>query len=237
MRLFCWSVTHIYCEMNLNIMNSENYITYQRFNFKIKALELGEVLNEYKIQYILEDNSPLNIDSITGLSSHNQDFRIKLLKQDFLKADQILTQINLNEIDNVENDYYLFSFTDEELIEILSKRDEWGLFDYLLAQKILKQRGKEINIELVNVLKTNRLKELSQPEDNAKTWIMSGYFLGFLSGFVGFTIGFHLNTYQKALPNGDLIYIFSKRVRNHGRNIMIISSIVFAFGLLIGFVE
>jgi hypothetical protein len=218
-------------------MNPENFITYQRFNFKEKALELGEILNEYNIQYILEDNSPINVDTFAGLSSHNQDFRIKLLKQDFLKVDEILTQLHLNEIYNVEDDYYLFSFSDEELIEIITKRDEWGLFDYLLAQKILKDRGKEINIELVNVLKNNRFKELSQPDDNAKTWLFAGYLFSVVGGLMGIVIGYHLKTYKKALPNGDLMYIFSERVRNHGRNIMVISSVMLAFVTLLKTIE
>lgn len=217
-------------------MNPENFITYQRFNFKEKALELGEILTEKNIPYILEDNS-INFDLNFGSSSHNQDFRIKLLKQDFFKVDEILTQLYLNEIDNVDSDYYLFSFSDEELIEIISKRDEWGLFDYLLAQKILKQRGKEINIEVVNVLKNNRLKELAQPDDNAKSWLFAGYLFSFLGGLMGIAIGYHLKTYKKALPNGDLMYIFSERVRNHGRNIMIIGSVMVAFVTLLKTIE
>jgi hypothetical protein len=34
----------------------------------------------------------------------------------------------------VDKDYYLFAFSDSELIELIRKQDEWGSFDIELAK-------------------------------------------------------------------------------------------------------
>ena len=48
------------------------------------------------------------------------------------------------EIEVIDDDYYLLSFSDDELIDVVSKSDEWNKFDVSLAKKLLKERGNEI---------------------------------------------------------------------------------------------
>ena len=143
----------------------------------------------------------------------------------------MLQQISLSQIDSVDKDYYLFNFTDLELMEVITKRDEWGHLDFILAQKILKERGKEIKPEVVELLKKQRLEELAKPEENQKAWIYAGYITAVLGGFLGIFIGWHLSTYKKTLPNGDRVYGHSQSDRKHGNRILIIGVICFFVGL------
>jgi hypothetical protein len=46
----------------------------------------------------------------------------------------------------------------------------------MLAQKILRDRGKEIKPEVAELLKTQRKKDLAQPDVIHKYWIYTGYF-------------------------------------------------------------
>ena len=65
---------------------------------------------------------------------------------------------------SVEPGYYLLSFTDKELLEILSKPDEWGHFDYVLARALLAERGLEIPDETIGQMKQQRLLQLAREE-------------------------------------------------------------------------
>lgn len=213
-------------------MTTEEFLTFQKFNEHEAASELGTLLNENGIEYLLEDCSA-SFDPSFSNSALGKDFRIKLKKQDFEKADNLLQSISLKQFDSVDKGYYLFDFTDSELMEIITKRDEWGQFDFLFAQKLLKDRGKEIKPEVVELLKKQRIEELAKPEENQKAWIYAGYITAFLSGFLGFFIGWHLSSHKKTLPNGDRVYSYSQSDRKHGNRILIIGVIFFAFWLTV----
>ncbi len=150
-----------------------------------------------------------------------------------LRLKKIEEMLVKKDLENVEETYHLFDYSDEELIEIVTKKDEWNKFDYLLAQKILKERGKEINPELLNAINKQRLDSLSVQEESPVWLIIIGYVSAFFAGFLGIFIGGYLMYYKKALPNGDRIYGFKRNDRSHGQNILIISAI--AFFVWIGF--
>ena len=130
------------------------------------------------------------------------------------------------EIDQVDKDYYLFGFSDDELLDLISKADEWSPFDFLLARKILAQRGNVLSNEEVKYLEEERINELKKPEAPQTKWIIIGYLCAALGGILGIFIGWHLFTYKKTLPNGERLYGYSKADRKHGRIIFYISSIV-----------
>jgi hypothetical protein len=125
----------------------------------------------------------------------------------------------------------LFSYSDDELFEIVSKKDEWGEFDFQLAKKILKERGKEITTEMVALLKEKRIKELTKPEQNQTGWVYSGYAAALMGGFVGIFIGWHLYTHKRLLPNGKLVSAYRDEDRKQGLIIFIIGLIIFPFAL------
>ncbi|MBL4745664.1 MAG: hypothetical protein JKY08_04790 [Flavobacteriaceae bacterium] len=144
-----------------------------------------------------------------------------------------LTIKRLRKIILVRNLSYLLQFTNEELYEILLKSDEWGDFDYSLAQKILIQRGKSIDHELLAALKKERIKDLSKPEENQKPWIIAGYIFAILGGFLGLIIGYSLMTSKKTLPDGQRINSYAEKDRKQGKYILIISACVFPIGLIL----
>ncbi|MCI1267237.1 MAG: hypothetical protein LKG19_11745 [Saprospiraceae bacterium] len=203
---------------------NEEFLTFQKFNDLSETNELCALLKENMIEFELEDNF-VRIDPSFSNNDLSKEYRIKLRKLDFEKAENLIQEQTKILIDSVEKDYYLFDFNDEELLEIITKRDEWGQFDFMLAQKILKDRGKEINPEVVELLKKQRLEELAKPEESQKTWILAGYIMAVLGGLFGMFIGWHLASHKKTLPNGDKIYGFSLKDREHGNRILIIGII------------
>ncbi|WP_299383201.1 hypothetical protein [uncultured Lacinutrix sp.] len=203
----------------------EEYSIFRKFPTLDQAIELRNLLKENEINSILDDNVP-PVDITFSGSTINNQIEIRIKQSDFKKAESILEKDAENLINEVNKDYYLFEFTNEELYEILLKSDEWSVFDYTLAQKILTQRGKPIDKDLLNSLKNERLKELEKPEGNQKPWIIGGYFFSIIGGFLGLIIGYFLWTSKKTLPNGKKVFSYSKNDRKHGKYIFYIGLIV-----------
>lgn len=213
-------------------MTEKDFLTYQKFSDKSEAVELTDLLTENNIDFIFEDTSA-SFDPSFANNQINKEFRVKLKKQDFDKADKIMLSISATQLDNIDKDYYLFEFKDEELIEVLTKSDEWSKFDYLLAQKILKERGQEVNEKFLETLRKQRIEELAKPEENQKTWIIAGYVFAFLGGLLGLFIGWHLLSHKKTLPNGERVYGYSVEDRKHGNRILIMGIVFLIIWTLI----
>jgi translation elongation factor EF-G len=145
-------------------MSEDIFLTYQKFYHKNESIELTEQLIANKIDYLLVDSSS-SFDSTFANNYFNTEFTLKLKKQDFQKADDLMLSFSNNLIDEVDESYYLFEFSDDELLDVLKKYEEWGKLDYLLAQKILKNRGVTVSDNLLSTFKKQRIEELSKPEE------------------------------------------------------------------------
>jgi hypothetical protein len=206
------------------------FLTYKKYHEKERVDSLTLLLDKNRIAYqITEDRDSL--DSLYGANPYSRYFFVKIQKADFAKADEVLSNESLAGLENVDNDHYLYDFTDEELFDILSKPDEWNEFDYHLARKILKEKGKEINENVIALLKDKRIKELGAPEQNQKTWIYAGYIFALLGGLLGIFIGWHLSTFKKTLPDGQRVFGYTQEDREHGTRILIIGVIMFVLAV------
>lgn len=210
----------------------DNFVSYKKYSNLEQALELKQILENNEIDVVLTDNvAPVDI-TFSGSTVQNQ-VEIKIKPTDFAKADTVLKNETSKYLDEIDKDYYLFQFTNNELYEILLKSDEWGEFDYNLAQKILKDRGKSVDEDMLFSLKRQRLEELAKPEASQKGWIVVGYILTFLGGFFGVIIGYLIWTSQKTLPNGQRVYSYNESNRKQGKYIFIIGLIILPIVLII----
>lgn len=210
----------------------EQYAIFRKFPNLELATELKELLESHQIPCILGDNVP-SVDVTFSGSTLQNEIEVRIPQKDFTTANQILEKNAENLINEIDADYYLFDFKNEELYEILLKSDEWSAFDYTLAQKILVKRGKSVDEDLLNSLKNERLKDLAAPEGNQKPWIIAGYVFSFLGGFLGLIIGYFLWTSKKTLPNGQKVYSYAQKDRKHGKYIFYIGLILIPLALLI----
>lgn len=213
-------------------MPENDFVTYQISNDTGEANELAELLTANNIEFLFEDTS-LNFDPSFAFNSLKKEFRIKLKKQDFDKADKVLSDISARQLDGIDEDYYLFEFSNPELFEVISMSDEWSKLDYLLAQKILKDRGQEVNEVMIEALKKQRIEELAKPEQGLSSLITTGYVFAFLGGIIGMFIGWHLLSSKKTLPNGDRVYGYSLEDRKQGKNILILGTIFLVIWIII----
>jgi hypothetical protein len=197
-------------------------LTYQRFNDMGLAEEMAGILREHGIECEIEDNGHIfNPSFVTNTVETAID--LKLRQVDFLRADKVFGEYYKARLESVDKTYYLFDFTDQELDEIIAKPDEWGKFDYQLAQKILKDRGKEISPEKVAELKTVRIGEIARPATVNPVWILLGYLCALFGGLFGLGFGLVLRYFKKTLPDGRRVYAYNEKVRLHGRVILYLS--------------
>jgi hypothetical protein len=204
---------------------TEQFLTFQSFTDLDLAKEIAGRLMQENISVKIEDTSPPIAPVIMG-TSLDADIRIKIPKPDFQKAHAVLEQYYEKQIDLIEKDYYLFEFTNEELLEIIKKPDEWGYLDYRLGQKILKERGEEIQREKIETMKSERIKEISKSEEIGTSWIFLGYFLAIFFSPIGIFFGLTITTFKRTLPDGQRVYSYNEDARKHGKIILIISSIL-----------
>ncbi|MEE1946293.1 hypothetical protein VRU48_14305 [Pedobacter sp. KR3-3] len=205
-------------------MSQETFLTYQKFNDQAAASELAQFFGENGLAYELEDSS-INFDVSFAYSELNKEFRVKLRSTDFKRADELLQELSQKSIELADESHYLYQFSDEELMGILQKPDEWNAFDIVLAQHILQERGKEVSKEALAQLRSERLSYLREPEQASRFWIFAGYFCAILGGGLGMFIGWHLIYHKRTLPNGESVFAYTSNDRKDGNIIFVISII------------
>ena len=213
--------------------NSE-FAVYRKFSDVKQAEELAETLKNNNVDCKLVDNSPAIDITFTGNTLQNE-VQLLVKQSDFEIANDLLDKKAEEQIEEVDDDHYLFDFENEELYDILIKPDEWSAFDYKLAQKILSERGQPVNEGLIRSLKKQRLDELAKPEGGQTSWILVGYLFAFFGGVIGLLIGWLLWKRKKSLPDGRKVFAYNDKDRNHGKIIFVIGLVLFITWLIIKF--
>lgn len=209
-------------------------LTYKRFPTAEQAAEVITLLQEHHIPTQYEEEVVL-MDKVYVGQNFDQRHLVKIPADYFSSADTLLkSQITVS-AEDVEPDYYLLSFSTEELKEVIIKKDEWGDFDYALATKLLEKQGISYSTEELQLLGHSRLETLSQPQDLSSIWLFIGYLSPLLLfmpipyapvySFIGIFIGGFVLLTKKTLPNGSRITAFSLKTRNQGK-LIIISGVV-----------
>lgn len=211
-------------------------MTFRRFGNPEDAEDLIAILSANDITYLIEDASPTFDVTFSG-NTFEKEVYIKIKQSDFESTEELLLNSTQVETTQIPKDYYLLEFSNEELIEVLMKPDEWSPIDYKLSQQILKERGKEIDSEIILTLKKKRIESLAEPERSQKTWIYAGYIFVLLGGIIGLFIGWHLITFKKTLPNGSRVYAYVKSDRKSGKNILILGLIFIVIWSFIRFYD
>lgn len=207
------------------------FVPFQHFNDQALAENLVELLKANDIEYIAEDNS-LNFNPAFNGNELTKEYDVKIKSADFNRVNKLLRDAEKMAVEEVSGDHYLFAFNDYELLEVLSKADEWSAFDYALAKKILTQRGVAIDEVREEELRLQRIKELGNKEVPKKSLITYGYVFSLLGGAVGLFIGWHLAYSKTTLPDGSRMHTYTNKGRWHGRNMVMISALVIIFAVI-----
>ncbi|WP_400191842.1 hypothetical protein [Hymenobacter sp. B81] len=203
---------------------NDGFLTYQKFLSLEASQGLLSLLQEHNIPYETVLVQPA-ADPSFAFNEVHRHCEVKLRGQDFPRVHQLEEQANEQLAASVDPDHYLFRFTDDELMGILVRPDEWSKLDFVLAQRILRDRGHDLNPDTVQLLLQHRNAELAKPEEKQPIWIMLGYVSACVGGLLGIIIGWHLYSHKRTLPNGETVQAFSADDRVHGLRITILGVI------------
>jgi hypothetical protein len=140
---------------------SAHFRTFQQFSDPGLASAIAEKLEAQQIECVVEKVKPL-LEPSFFRNTVEQTIHLKVRAADLDEAHKALEEYYRQQLQDVDPGYYLFSFTDVELLEIVAKPDEWGHFDYVLARALLADRGLEIPDETIEQMKQQRLRQLAR---------------------------------------------------------------------------
>lgn len=197
----------------------------------VAAKEIIEILEANKIRFKIQDTAK-DFDASFANNAAKQSILIMLSPNDFDRASSVLEQniaLNINEIDP---QHPLFSFSTEELKDVVKNYDEWHPIDVKLAKYLLKQQN--LIVEPNEIKTQQHLKELKSfhPEKSSSITLLLGYLFCMMGGFAGIGIALFLMTATRKLPDGTKKYIYSNSDRKHGLYMLLVGGIVFIFTLL-----
>lgn len=176
---------------------------------------------------------------IAGSLNSPQQFILKLYPDDFPKAEELFDQMAKAEIEAIPEDYHLFHFSDEELMEIIDQPDDWSKLDYHLAIRILTERGKKISPDYLERKKAESLQAQKGAQKVPLATIISGYLL-IVSSILAFyfdsplfliglawpiVLGIFLWTSKKTLKDGSRYHFYDHNGRRHGMTLFVMGSI------------
>ena len=195
------------------------YSVYQKFTDLDIANDVADELRSNGIEVIVQESNKSSVGNFAA-TSIDFDAAINLKPRDFDQADKVLEIYYSKLIENVEEDYYLFDFTREELFEIVSKPYDWGHFDVLMAKNLLNDKGEKIDSEIIKQNKRTQVSAAAEIESVSRAKIILGYVFSFLFPLIGFVIGYSIVSNKKMLPNGYQFALHSSRDINHGKQIL-----------------
>jgi hypothetical protein len=215
----------------------ESFVLFRTISFSNQEAKntLEQLLKDNAIPYEIIENV-LSFDISYANNEFAKDYNFKLKPEDFDKVNKLLEKQTESVINELPADYYLFSFTNDELIEVINKADEWNEIDVQLATKLLNERGIATGEKELNLAREKRMEELAQHTAIKKRVIVAGYIAAMLSGalvfplfgyaiYIGFgasLFGLVLAVAKKTLPDGKKMYTYAPDVRKHGYRIFVL---------------
>ena len=203
-----------------------DFKTYMSFIDAESSLELTALLEKNDISYILQDTKS-DFDPSMSLNEANKPYLIQIQDEDREKVDQLVNESY--DISKVNKEHFLYSFSDDELIDVLKNEEEWHPLDVLLAKKLIQEKNIIIDQKVISSHQEEKRLKLFNYEKLPKYTISIAYLICFAGGMLGFAIAIFLIVSKKTLLSGEKMYSYNPSVRRHAKIMLILSSILMFF--------
>ena len=80
--------------------------------------------------------------------------------------------------------------------------------------------------EKIRRIRSNRITELGKQESGDSWWIIMGYALALVGGIMAVIIALPFLFAKKTLPDGNRVFIYNPKTREHGKIILLLTVIV-----------
>lgn len=234
--------------------NDMEWVPLQNFGSDDEAQAFTSLLDDNQIEHEILKDANLGGDPL-GLDFQNRGADTVIVRvhaKDFETAHRVLEIFAANpENATVADAEFLSSFSDDELVDVLKKQDEWNQVDVTIALRLLKEHGKNFTEADLESFREERLKELSKqlPAENSSKalsvlagLLCLGVSIGsfvmvkearylyallvvFLMGALAFISSWNWTFRKKRLPDGHKVFMYDDSTRKTGRVILVLAVI------------
>ncbi len=190
------------------------------------ADEIIEILQTHKMDFRTH-NTAKDFDASMAYNEAKNSTLIMLDPKNFEMAATILEENTKFDINEIDPQHPLFSFSNNELIDVVKNYDEWHPIDVKLAKHLLNKQN--ITVDPRDVKEQQRVKELKShdQETSSSLTLWMGYLFCIMGGIAGIGIAIFLMTAKKKLPDGTKTFVYTDSDRRHGFFMLLLGGIIF----------
>ena len=197
----------------------EQFVEIKRFPFPELITQLTEIFDSNGIDYVIENTKP-SFD-VTFASGSIVEYILKVNQSQKEKAIELLTNGFADEF--LDDNHYMDSYSDDELIKVISTPDDWDKNDLLYAKKLIEKRGIVVSDEKIEKKKKEIQEDIKKPVKAESIMILMGYLLTILTSGIGVLIALRIKYRKNEIQDnkyGLINYYYDDKSRMHA-NIMI----------------
>ena len=178
-----------------------------------EARAISRLLEHAGISNFIEENKKVYLDDTAD--SYESSFDLQIKQEDFSKADQVMEE-RAYQMAEVSDDHFLNSLSNDELMDVIYKTDEWGEENYAVARRLLEGRGKRLSDEYVDSLRKKRSKDIHKVIKAEPMLIVVGYISVILAGVFAIGIGLYLYYAVRIDEDGKQFRLYDSASRGTG---------------------
>lgn len=218
--------------------DEKKYILFRVFRNEEDMKFFTDVFDDCGIDYTIENPRADSSDVLSSAygvqvaeDAMQYKYMLMIAEDDFERSQTELRSHIADYFGNAgsEENTLLNEFSDEELLDVIKKPDEWAVEDIVMAQTLLDKRGKHVSDEVVDAYRQKRLEEVRQPKFGGYGTIIIGYIFAFLGGIIGIFLAASLLG-KKQLFNGEKVVMYDRKTRINAIVYLIISIVVVIAG-------
>lgn len=210
----------------------DEFIEYLRFPEIEKAREYTSVLEKHNIPFYLDDVS-MRFKLVSNNNPWENQFILKLKESDIERAEKAFNEELDNEVKLTTQEHYMFSFADNDILNVIANQNEWTREEVKLAMKIANERKLDLSAQSIRsnkIVKEQTSQHRSTIYTTASWFWVIGVFTIANSVLSGKHISFHLpGLIITEISENVFINVFGEGNRFGFVATLIISAIFFLF--------
>jgi|GEM_PF-7099940 len=159
----------------------EHFEDYRAFDsIETARFVLLDMLEANNIPYTLYKDA-YRQDVILGQGIGLTDVWVRIRPDDFKKVDNLMLSAAEERYTEIPADYYLREMETTELLDVLKQSDMWSIDDFVIARKLLEERGIPVSPDKIEAWAEERQKQLLHEKwvitpgnEGAQTGIIEG---------------------------------------------------------------
>ena len=171
----------------------EEFIEYQRFSTLEDAELLINLLEVNRIPFKIDDSAMRFDMAATSITPLESGIVIQVREIDRNKADKL----NQRSVETPMNEHYMYSLSDNDIIDAVVNPEDWTKEEQILAQEIFKQRNLKPTAEIIKSSRKEKIETEKKEQVKQKGLILIGaswfLWIGILSALNLIAVIIHQN--------------------------------------------